>query len=120
MAVRLRIRYRTEPIRGQKQYLTVTSPQQILRGTKAPETDDTDPETSIPPDPNAPDSEKLQKVMLPENKEQPGDDAYMDQLIFFGDSTTYGMRHYKVFGEVNTPQVWTPSSGTLGAFPGNH
>ena len=85
-------------------------------GTKAPETDDTDPETSIPPDPNAPDSEKLQKVMLPENKEQPGDDAYMDQLIFFGDSTTYGMRHYKVFGEVNTPQVWTPSSGTLALF----
>ncbi len=82
----------------------------------ATDTGGADSENTVPPDPNIPDAEKLQQVMLTENKEQPGDDAYIDKLIFFGDSTTYGMRHYKVFGEVNTPQVWTPSSGTLALF----
>ena len=99
--------------------LTTEAPDTSDSSSIQPPTTDTgnaNSESIAPPDPNAPDAEKLQQVMLPENKEQPGDDAYIDKLIFFGDSTTYGMRHYKVFGEVNTPQVWTPSSGTLALF----
>ena len=38
---------------------------------------------------------------------------YIDRLVFFGDSTTYGMKAYKVFGSRDTNQVWTPVSGTL-------
>ena len=39
---------------------------------------------------------------------------YLDQIIFLGDSTTYGMKYYGVLsGGKDTKQVWTPSSGTL-------
>ena len=38
---------------------------------------------------------------------------YLDKIIFVGDSTTYGMKHYGVLsGGTNTKQVWTPKSGT--------
>lgn len=40
--------------------------------------------------------------------------AYVDKLVFLGDSTTYGLRAYKMLsGGKNTDQVWTPTSGTL-------
>ncbi len=39
---------------------------------------------------------------------------YIDKLIFLGDSTTYGLRAYKMLnGGKQTTQVWTPKSGTL-------
>ncbi len=39
---------------------------------------------------------------------------YVDKLIFLGDSTTYGLRAYKMLaGGKETTQVWTPASGTL-------
>ena len=39
---------------------------------------------------------------------------YIDQIIYLGDSTTYGMKYYAVLsGGKETLQVWTPSSGTL-------
>ena len=39
---------------------------------------------------------------------------YIDQVIYLGDSTTYGMKYYAVLsGGKSTNQVWTPSSGTL-------
>ncbi|MCI8388452.1 MAG: hypothetical protein HFE63_08330 [Clostridiales bacterium] len=39
---------------------------------------------------------------------------YIDKLIFLGDSTTYGLRAYKMLnGGRDTTQVWTPKSGTL-------
>ncbi len=39
---------------------------------------------------------------------------YIDQIVFLGDSTTYGLRYYKMLsGGRETTQVWTPSSGTL-------
>ncbi len=39
---------------------------------------------------------------------------YLDQIIFLGDSTTYGMKYYGVLsGGKDTKQVWTPESGTL-------
>ena len=45
------------------------------------------------------------------------DDAgqdYIDKLVFLGDSTTYGLRAYKMLsGGKQTTQVWTPESGTL-------
>lgn len=38
---------------------------------------------------------------------------YLDKIIFVGDSTTYGMKHYAVLsGGKNTKQVWVPESGT--------
>jgi len=39
---------------------------------------------------------------------------YLDQIIFLGDSTTYGLKAYGVLSDgKNTKQVWTPTSGTL-------
>ena len=42
--------------------------------------------------------------------------AYLDQMIFLGDSTTYGLGYYYERGYydlVPPSQVWTPASGTL-------
>ncbi len=36
--------------------------------------------------------------------------AYIAQMVFLGDSTTYGMMYY---GVLPSTQVWTPESGTL-------
>ncbi len=45
------------------------------------------------------------------------DDAgpdYIGKIVFLGDSTTYGLRAYKMLeGGRDTTQVWTPASGTL-------
>ena len=39
---------------------------------------------------------------------------YINKLIFLGDSTTYGLRAYKMLeGGKETTKVWTPASGTL-------
>ena len=43
--------------------------------------------------------------------------AYIDKMVFLGDSTTYGLKYYEVLsGGKNTQQVWTPESGTLSLF----
>ena len=55
----------------------------------------------------------LARVALPEGT---APDGYVDKLVFFGDSTTHGMKAYKVFGSRDTTQVWTPTSGTLALF----
>ncbi|MBQ8250160.1 MAG: hypothetical protein IJY93_09850 [Clostridia bacterium] len=40
--------------------------------------------------------------------------AYIDKMVFLGDSTTNGLRAYGMLnGGKNTTQVWTPKSGTL-------
>lgn len=48
---------------------------------------------------------------------QPTEDAgqaYIDKIVFLGDSTTYGLKFYGVLsGGKETNQVWTPESGTL-------
>lgn len=42
---------------------------------------------------------------------------YIDKIIFLGDSTTYGLKHYGMLsGGEDTEQVWTPASGTLALF----
>ena len=39
---------------------------------------------------------------------------YIDRIVFLGDSTTYGLRAYKMLsGGKDTTQVWTPKSRTL-------
>ncbi len=39
---------------------------------------------------------------------------YIGKIVFLGDSTTYGLRAYKMLdGGRDTTQVWTPASGTL-------
>ena len=39
---------------------------------------------------------------------------YIDKLTFLGDSTTYGLKYYKMLsGGTETTQVWTPTNGTL-------
>ncbi len=42
--------------------------------------------------------------------------GYLDGVYFFGDSTTYGLRYYRILGERNTPRVWTPKSGTIALY----
>jgi len=40
--------------------------------------------------------------------------AYVDSMVFLGDSTTYGLKYYGMLsGGSDTMQVWTPTSGTL-------
>lgn len=40
--------------------------------------------------------------------------TYIDKIVFLGDSTTYGLRAYKMLaGGKDTTQVWTPKTGTL-------
>lgn len=42
---------------------------------------------------------------------------YIDKMVFLGDSTTYGLRYYKMLaGGKQTLQVWTPKSGTLALY----
>lgn len=43
-------------------------------------------------------------------KEGTAPDGYIDNMVFLGDSTTYGMGYYDV---LDWSQVWVPSSGTL-------
>ncbi len=59
------------------------------------------------------DEDLLAEVALPVGT---ASDGYADKLVFYGDSTTHGMKAYKVFGSRETTQVWTPSSGTLALF----
>jgi len=41
----------------------------------------------------------------------------IEKIVFLGDSTTYGLKHYELLpGGSQTTQVWTPSSGTLALF----
>ena len=73
------------------------------------------PKTPVTPDsiPTVYDDKLLAEVALPEGTAPAG---YVDKLVFYGDSTTHGMKAYKVFGSRDTKQVWTPTSGTLALF----
>lgn len=43
--------------------------------------------------------------------------AYLDKLVFLGDSTTYGLQYYGMLtGGKQTTQVWVPSNATLALF----
>ena len=82
--------------------------------TEAPKTE-TPPTPAVTPDsiPTVYDEKLLSEVALPEGVAPAG---YADKLVFYGDSTTHGMKAYKVFGSRDTTQVWTPTSGTLALF----
>ncbi len=73
------------------------------------------PKPAVTPDsiPTFYDETLLAEVALPEGT---APDGYADKLVFYGDSTTHGMKAYKVFGSRDTKQVWTPTSGTLALF----
>ncbi len=79
----------------------------------------TEPDTQSIPKPPSGDvipvyqEELFASVALPAGTAPEG---YRDKLVFFGDSTTHGMKAYKVFGSRDTTQVWTPTSGTLALF----
>lgn len=47
-------------------------------------------------------------VLLPETPD--AGQAYLDKIVFLGDSTTYHMFHYS---DLNPEQIWAPLSGTL-------
>lgn len=76
-------------------------------GTQSPATSpdsspDPSPSASVPP---------ANPVLAP--TEDMGQ-AYIDQIVFLGDSTTYGLKYYAMLsGGKDTTQVWTPASGTL-------
>ncbi len=51
-------------------------------------------------------------TILGESEE--ADDEYINDIVFVGESTTYGLYHYGVLPKgKETKHVWTPSSGTL-------
>jgi len=72
-----------------------------------------DDTTTAPPDGTS--SIQTGVTVSPVRLEQTEDygQEYLDKIIFVGDSTTYGMKHYGVLsGGKNTKQVWVPESGT--------
>lgn len=72
-----------------------------------------DDTTTAPPDGTS--SIQVGVTVSPARLEQTEDygQEYLDKIIFVGDSTTYGMKHYGVLsGGKNTKQVWVPESGT--------
>ena len=81
----------------------------------APETPETEQPGEEQPSETQPAEQPTGKVVrLPET----GDSGreYLDQFVFLGDSTTYGIGVYYGYGytELCPPsQVWTPASGTL-------
>ncbi len=93
----------------------VLPPETTALETEAPVETEEPKKEYVPPKivPVTYNADLLAKVALPEG-EMP--DGYVDKLIFYGDSTTHGMKSYKVFGSRDTKQVWTPQSGTLALF----
>lgn len=88
----------------------------VLPDTDTSETtDETDnPETTeTPSDPDITTSSGDYSDTILGETEDMGQD-YLDKIVFFGDSTTYGLKAYKMLsGGRETKQVWTPASGTL-------
>lgn len=86
--------------------------------TTTPETADTPPSPPVSV-PNANTSEewaatlaKYPDTVLSETAD--AGQGYIDKLVFLGDSTTYGLKRYKMLsGGLETNQVWTPYNGTL-------
>ncbi len=78
-------------------------------GTDTPSKGDTDaPATS--------DDEPTLTPGAAELPEGTAESGYLDKIMFYGDSTTYGLRFYEIFGSKTTDRVWTPKSGTLALF----
>ncbi len=48
------------------------------------------------------------------NQSDIADDDYINDIVFVGESTTYGLYHYEILPKGHeSRQVWTPTSGTL-------
>lgn len=103
-----------------------TAPETTAPVTTAPETtvpETTDSSTSVSGEPvevptgNTPEEIAAYLAEYPDTVLGETEDAgqeYIDKLTFLGDSTTYGLIHYKMLKDgKNTTQVWTPASGTL-------
>ena len=101
---------------------TTTQPAET---TKTPDSDVTSSqaETTKPSEPvavptgNTPDQIAEYLANYPNTVLAESEDAgqdYIDKIVFLGDSTTYGLRRYKVLsGGKDTTQVWTPTNGTI-------
>jgi len=102
----------------------LTSP--IINETSNPEASAQAPQTTPPDTPaNVTDIPYVPDEPLPVTDEgqteleQTADAGkeYIDKIVFLGDSTTYGLRHYQMLeGGKDTTQVWTPFDGTLALF----
>lgn len=84
-----------------------TSPVDESLLPEAPASSEAPAESDIPEVPEVP-----EVTETPESTD--AGQEYIDSIVFIGDSTTHGMKHYGVLsGGTNTKQVWTPKSGTL-------
>ena len=81
--------------------------------TDPPATDKpvTDPPATAPVTDPPVVSDPVFTVFLPESAD--GGDAYLDKIVFMGDSTTYGLH---VYSDLQPSQIWTPLSGTMDLF----
>lgn len=100
-----------------------TTPSDDPADTTAPESDDEPSETTGKKDEDTPtyaggvptEAEMMAnyKGTILEKTADAGQE-YIDNIIFLGDSTTYGLKAYKMLsGGKETLQVWTPINGTL-------
>lgn len=84
---------------------TTDAPITSAPSTDAPATDKvtSEPETSPTDVPVTPSS-----IYLSETPD--GGEAYLNRVVFLGDSTTYHMHHYT---DLDDAQIWVPAAGTL-------
>ena len=79
----------------------------------AQETPAQEPPVQAPPAQNPTDYSAIAPKAFLAKTEDAGQE-YIDNIIFVGDSTTYGLKPYKMLKDgKETKQVWTPKSGTL-------
>lgn len=116
---------------GEVQSLPQSSAPSEPAGPSMPTGPSAPPEHSVPTEPSVPVGTS-DAPTLPPASDPPGNEngaptqleetedmgqEYIDAITFLGDSTTYGLRYYKMLaGERDTTQVWTPKSGTLSLF----
>lgn len=92
---------------------TPTSTSTPATATSSPNEGTSPTEDTETPEPSVMPSVAVEPATLLAESEDAGQ-AYIDSIIFLGDSTTNGLRSYGMLsGGTSTTQVWTPTSGTL-------
>ncbi|NLC72281.1 MAG: hypothetical protein GX684_00690 [Ruminococcaceae bacterium] len=93
-------------------------PSKVTSAPKNPENPAENPGTGENPaggnEPANPDAPPAENAGVQLGETEDAGQEYIDKLIFLGDSTTYGLKHYAVLKDgKETKQTWTPLSGTL-------
>ncbi len=109
----------TKPVTETTKPPETTKPEETTKPIETTEPADTTKSDETASVPAANTSEEIAEFLAgyPNTVLAESEDAgqeYIDKMVFLGDSTTYGLRRYKVLsGGKDTTQVWTPTNGTI-------